>query len=68
MKRGAQNGSDRTRVALGLALLRRRLKPGVAVSLDVIAVWAGCTRQNIQHIERRALRAVRVKLQLENFQ
>jgi DNA-directed RNA polymerase sigma subunit (sigma70/sigma32) len=67
MTRGTPTNSRRHRVDLGLALLRLLIKPGEKLTTYDIAAWAGCERQNIEQIERKALRAVRVKLQLEEL-
>jgi hypothetical protein len=46
-------------VDLGVALLSVYAKPGVPLTYDDIAVWAGCTSANIYLIERPSLRKLR---------
>lgn len=53
----------RDRIDLGLALMRRRAKPGAVFTTAEIAIYCGCTMQAIQHIERNAIRSVRPKLE-----
>ena len=40
---------------LGLALLQRRAVPGVPLTQQEIAAWAGCSKSTIWRIERRAI-------------
>jgi hypothetical protein len=51
-----------TRTDLGLALLQRRAIPGVPLTLDDIAAWAGITRQGVDNIYKSALRKLRNNL------
>lgn len=50
------------RVNLGLAILSCLAIPGVPLTLEDIAAFCDCSRQAIEHIERRALRKLRVRL------
>ncbi|MEI8312045.1 MAG: helix-turn-helix domain-containing protein, partial [Verrucomicrobiota bacterium] len=43
------------RMDLGLALLQRRAVPGVPLTQEEIAAWAGCSKSTIWRIERRAI-------------
>lgn len=53
-------GKEKTaRVELGLACVAL---PGVCYTYDEIAAWAGCTETAIWHIERSALRKLRLRL------
>jgi len=64
----ALSGPEKTaRIALGLALLHRYCKPGVELTHDDIAAWAGCSVAAIYLIEQRALRKLRVMLGRESF-
>ena len=47
------------RTALGLELLAIHAKPGVTLTREDIAAWAGCTNEAIRRIEVRALRRLR---------
>lgn len=54
---GSLEKSQRT--LLGLELLARHAKPGVMLTREDIAAWAGCTNEAIRRIEVRALRRLR---------
>ena len=56
MKGSLTKGAD---IDLGLAILAATTEP--PHTADTIAAFCGCTRQNIQKIEQRALRKLRVK-------
>ena len=47
------------RTDLGLELLAIHAKPGVMLTREDIAAWAGCTNEAIRRIEVRALRRLR---------
>lgn len=62
--RGADGQSSRkskkaNRFELGLAILSRHARRGHCVSLETMAAYAGCTKQYIRILERRALRKIR---------
>jgi hypothetical protein len=50
-------------IDLGLAVSGATLEPGETRSHEDLAAFCGCSKTNIQHIERRALRKLRNKLQ-----
>jgi hypothetical protein len=50
-------------IDLGLAVSGATLEPGETRSGEDLAAFCGCSRQAIEHIERRALRKLRNKLQ-----
>lgn len=50
-------------IDLGLAISALSLEFGQTRTTEEIAAFCGCTKQNISHIELRALRKLRVKLQ-----
>lgn len=53
----------RSRIDLGLAVLRAKTPPGHPPrTQEEIAAWAGCSKQAIQQIEWRALRRLRRRL------
>jgi len=57
---------DRThRTDLGLELAAFHAKPGVPLSLQEIALWAGCSNENIRRIEVSALRKIRKRTPLK---
>ena len=72
MRAGLENLEHQTtgdakgeRIDLGLALLSLVNPPGAerqALSAAEIGAWCGCSHAAIQHIERRALRKLRRKL------
>lgn len=47
---------------LGLAILSCLAIPGVPLTQQDIAAFAGCTRQRIEQIENGALRKLRIRL------
>jgi hypothetical protein len=53
-------------IDLGLAVSGATLKSGETRSHEDMAAFCGCSRQAIEHIERRALRKLRNKLQFRN--
>jgi hypothetical protein len=48
-------------IDLGLAVSAATLEPGETRSHEDLAAFCGCSKTNIQHIERRALRKLRNK-------
>jgi len=46
-------------VDLGLAISGALLKPGKTRTHEEIAAFAGCSKQNIEQLEKRALRKLR---------
>jgi DNA-directed RNA polymerase sigma subunit (sigma70/sigma32) len=50
----------RPAVDLGLAVLSAMMKPGEHVTYDTIAAATGLTRGGVMHIERNALRKLRM--------
>lgn len=57
----------RARTDLGLALLSLVAIPGEPLDTYDIAVWAGCSHQNITRIEQKALRKIRKILDPATF-
>jgi hypothetical protein len=53
-------------IDLGLAVSGATLEPGETRSHEDLAAFCGCSKTNIQHIEQRALRKLRNKLQFRN--
>ncbi len=47
------------RIALGIAVLRARARPGASFSFGEIAAWADCSDQAIRDIEARAMAVLR---------
>jgi sigma-70-like protein len=62
MKGKLTQGAD---IDLGLAVSALSLTPGERRTTEELALFCGCTRQNISRIEQRALRKLRVKLQFQ---
>lgn len=61
--KGKGSGKERTaRVNLGLTLLQLRAKPGIPLSREDIAAWAGISPHAIKDIEIRALRKCQIPL------
>jgi len=58
---------QKVQVALGLAIAYATCPPGIARSGAEIAAYCGCTQQNIDLIEKRALDKVRKGLQLRGI-
>jgi hypothetical protein len=52
-------------IDLGLAVSGATLEPGETRSHEDLAAFCGCSKTNIQHIENRALRKLRNKLQFD---
>jgi hypothetical protein len=50
------------RTDLGLELMRKWAKPGVRYSCEDIAAWCDCNPQNIQRIEKRAMKKLAAAL------
>jgi len=55
-------GSKNPEIDLGLAISGATLEPGKTRSLLEISFYCGCTKQNIDLIEKRALRKIRNKV------
>jgi len=53
----SKNGVD-----LGLAISGALLKPGQCRTTTEMAAFAGCSKQNIEQLEKRALRKLRHRL------
>ncbi len=51
--------SKADRIALGIAVLRARARPGASFSFGEIAAWADCSDQAIRDIEARAMAVLR---------
>lgn len=54
------------RIALGIAVLRARARPGASFSFGEIAAWADCSDQAIRDIEAKAMAVLRPLL--DDFQ
>jgi sigma-70-like protein len=59
MKGKLTQGAD---IDLGLAVSALSLTPGERRTTEQLAIFCGCTRQNISVIEHKALRKLRAKL------
>ena len=53
----SKSGTD-----LGLAISGALLAPGQTRSINELAAFCGCSKQNIQQIEKRALRKLRHRI------
>lgn len=58
----ARGRAKADRINLGLHLLCRRSKPGVPNSVEDIAIWCGCTHQQVTLMYASAMRKVRAYL------
>lgn len=54
-------------IALGLAIAGATLPPGATRTQEELAAYAGCTRQQISQIERKALRKIRLNFDAETL-
>ena len=52
---------------LGLALLQRRAVPGVPLTQEEIAAWAGCSKSTVWRIEKAALSKAKKALAERGF-
>ena len=58
----AARAERKVRIDLGLTLLSMLVRPGVRLTHEDIAAWAGCTSNTIKEIEKRAFFKMRARL------
>lgn len=64
MTNGMTNGArKKQRLLLGLHVSRLSLKPGQTRSLGELAAFCDCSKGTILHIEQKALKKVRARLE-----